>query len=112
VLKPTGNTKQSYLRISDVGRAIQTILKKGENSEAYNVENETIHYTIREKAEQVAVSLKGKIRARIELDDILKYDYANKQYLNLDTEKLQNLSWHPKYNINDMFRNLIILGIN
>lgn len=107
VLKTTGKTKRSYLHVSDASRAIQTILKKGENGEAYNVANEATYCTIREMAEQVAAMSNGKIRVRIELDDIKKYGFASELHMNLDTTKLQDLGWHAQYDVKDMFKSLL-----
>ena len=109
VLHTKGETKRSYLSVSDAVEAVFTVLLKGKNGEAYNAANESTYCSIYEMAEMAAKELADeKISVKIEdSEDIGKFGYAAVMKMNLDTNKLQMLGWRPKQNLHDMFFELI-----
>jgi len=110
VLHTKGETKRSYVYTADAVSAILIILLEGNVGEAYNVANEETYYTIYEMAELVANSCaKGKICVTIEKNqDLSQFGYAPVLRMNLDTTKLKELGWKPQFDLEDMFKRMIL----
>lgn len=106
VLHTTGETKRSYLYITDAITALITILLKGPNFEIYNLANEDTYCSIYEMAELVAQNNEG-VRVKIQLEDTNKYGYAPTLHMNLDTTKLQQLGWRPEVGLDEMYKRTI-----
>lgn len=106
ILHTKGETKRSYLYSSDAVKAILIVLTKSNNSEIYNVANENTYCSIADMAEIVAKN--NNIKVEIELDDINKFGYAPTLQLNLNCDKLREIGWKPKYDLNEMYRRLIV----
>lgn len=108
ILRTKGETKRSYLYTEDAVDAILTILLNGTIGEAYNVTNEETYCSIYEMAQMVANQCAAeKIKVVIKEEDISKYGYAPTLHMNLDTKKIRNCGWNPKYSFDDMIRNMI-----
>ncbi len=109
ILHTKGETKRSYLYTADATRAILTILLKGESGQAYNVANEDTYCSIYDMAKLVANECtNGKIHVKCECEnDIKKYGYAPTLHMNLDTQKIQQIKWRAKFNLIDMYINMI-----
>ncbi len=108
ILHTKGETKRSYVYSADAIRAIILIMLSGKNNEAYNVANENTYCSIFEMAQLVANECsENNICVKVEEEDINKFGYANTLCVNLDTSKIQNLGWKPKFNLKEMYLNLI-----
>ena len=105
VLKTKGETERSYLYTADAATAILTILMKGEPGQAYNAANEDTYCSIAQMAEMVAKQ--GGVNVRIEAENIQKDGYASTLFMNLNTNKIRNLSWFPKYKLSEMYEKMI-----
>lgn len=109
VLHTEGKTKRSYLYTADAVTAILTVLLNGRDQEAYNAANEESYCSIYEMACMVAETFGGdKTRVRIRIpQDLEKFGYAPTLHMNLDTEKLRELGWKPKYSLDQCFTQMI-----
>lgn len=108
VLHTDGQTRRSYLYTADAVSAILAILLRGTDGEAYNATNEESYCSILEMAELVAQKCAaGEIAVQIQFADAEKMGYAPKLCMNLDTTKLQNLGWTPRYGLEEIFNRTI-----
>ena len=104
ILKTKGETKRSYLHVTDAVNAIIIALMNGKSGESYNVANESTYCSILEMAQIVALQCSySNIEVKIAEDDISKAGYAPILKMNLDTRKMQSLGWRPKYNLHEMY---------
>ena len=108
VLHTQGKTIGNYCGIDDVLEAIDIILKKGENGEAYNVVNEENTMSIRSMAELVAGKIAdNRIGVVYDIPTENRYGYAKDTGLRLSSEKLEKLGWKPKDDLAKMYRDMI-----
>lgn len=108
VLKTKGETKRSYVYVSDAVNAIYKILIDGQDGEAYNVANKSTYCSIYEMANLVAERCAdSSISVRICEENIEKYGYAHTLHMNLDTSKIEALGWKPEIGLEEMFTKLI-----
>lgn len=111
VLHTTGETKRSYLYVADACSAILSVLERGEAGHAYNVTNEDNYMNIRDMAELVASECaKDKIKVVVNADEktAAKMGYASVLKMNLSTEKIRRINWHPETDIVTMFNRMIM----
>lgn len=107
VLHTDGSTVRTYCYTTDALSAIATILKNGENGQAYNVSNMDTACSIKEMAELVA-GLTGTISVTIEIpEDLASFGYNPQMVIRLDTKKLEALGWKPSVSLEEMFRRTI-----
>lgn len=104
VLHTEGKSMGNYCAIDDTIAALQTILERGENGEAYNVVNETNTMTIRQMAELASSQIAGgRIAVRFDIPQDNQYGYAADTGLRLSGKKLEGLGWRPKKSLADMY---------
>lgn len=107
ILHTKGDTKRSYLYVSDAINAILLTMLSGKTNEIYNVANENSYCSILEMAKLVATKNKNiKVECIIE-DNIEKYGYVPTLSMNLDTTKIKTLGWKPKVELDEMYDRLI-----
>ncbi len=107
ILHTKGDTKRSYLYVSDAVNAILLTMLSESTNEIYNVANEDSYCSILEMANLVAKKNKN-IEVKCIIDEnIEKYGYAPTLCMNLDTSKLKSLGWKPKIGIDEMYDRLI-----
>lgn len=108
VLKTQGMSMGNFCSSDDAVKAIFTILEKGQNGEAYNVVNEANTMRIRDMANLVADQVTGgKIKVRVELEDLKKTGYAPDTDLRLSGEKIKQLGWKPSKGLVEMYHDVI-----
>lgn len=108
VLHTEGKSIGNYCSIDDVLEAIDLILKKGENGEAYNVVNEENTMSIRSMAELVAGKIAGnRIGVVFDIPIENRYGYAKDTGLRLSSDKLEKLGWMAKDDLVKMYRDMI-----
>lgn len=107
VLHTTGETSRNYCYTTDAGRAILTILLKGENAQAYNVANSEIYLSIKDMA-QILINKNPQIALKYEIEAIEKYGFNPTLKINLDTSKLKKLGWQANVGIVEMFERTIL----
>lgn len=105
VLHTTGESAKPYCYTTDCISAILYILLKGKAGEAYNVANEKTYISIREMAEFLCAEFNPNSKAVVELHDDMGYAPVTK--LNLNTKKIRELGWEPRYGLKEMFERLI-----
>ena len=106
VLKTKGETERSYLYTADAATAILTVLLKGEPGEAYNAANEDTYCSIAQMAEMVAKQ--GGVKVRYEMTDIQNMGYSSTLYININTSRICQMNWYPKYQLFEMYKKMIM----
>lgn len=108
VLKTHGNSMGNYCATDDAVSAIFKILDLGINGEVYNVVNEANTMTIRDMAHFVADKIAGgRIKVRIEAEDLSVTGYAPDTGLRLSSEKLRGLGWKPTKDLVQMYEDVL-----
>lgn len=108
VLKSSGTQLYSYQYMADSVSGLLTVLLCGEKGEAYNIAEEHSDIMLKDLASLIA-DMNGK-KVVYEIPDQLEaagYSTATKARLN--GEKLQNLGWRPKYNIESGMKKTILI---
>lgn len=105
ILHTTGEAARPYCYVTDSVSAILFILLKGSSGECYNVANEATYISAKDMAFFVRDNFNPNIQVKIELNKNMGYAPATKQ--KLDTNKLRQLGWSPKYKLNDIFDRLV-----
>lgn len=108
VLHTAGDSVGNYCEIEDAVEAIFLLLEKGENGEAYNVANEANTMQIREMAELVADKIAhGEIRVVYDIPESNLHGYAATTGLRLSSQKLRQMGWRPKKDLETMYRDML-----
>ena len=109
ILHTKGDKANCYCYTTDAVTAILMLLTKGENGQAYNVANMDTFCSVREMAEIfLQYDKENRCRLRIEIPENLNsLGYAPSNILRLNSEKLMNLGWKPKYDIQEMIYRLL-----
>ena len=105
ILHTKGMSAKPYCYTTDAISAMLYILLKGDNGEAYNVANKDSYISICDLAHFVQERFNRNAKVVISLNDSL--GYAPQTMLRLDISKIEQLGWHPIYNLEDMFSRLI-----
>lgn len=104
-LHTTGETHRMYCYTTDAVSAMLYLLLKGKKGEAYNIANKDSYISIRD----MAYLVRDEFNPSIDVVIAPKEDqgYAPETKLRMDTSKIENLGWHPKYELKEMFARLI-----
>lgn len=106
ILKTTGQSTRMYVHTFDAVAAIFTVLVQGKPGCAYNVANKETYCSIVDMAKMVVKEFsRGDTEIIIDLDP--DAPYPPEHHLPLDTSSLLSLGWSPKYNLKDMYSDLI-----
>ena len=106
ILHTEGTSARQYLYIDDAVEALITVLMKGNSGEAYNVANEDTYISVKDMAEFVQKNFNPEHKVVIQKRDDMGYAPVTK--LRLSTQRLRDLGWSPRYNLKDMFCDLIV----
>lgn len=100
VLKSKGDQFYSYVYVTDVVSAILFLLAKGINGEAYNVSGLASDITLADLADYIA-SLAGT-KVMFDIPDSKEAEgYSKATKALLDTKKISDLGWNPRYSIKE-----------
>ena len=105
IMHTTGESARPYCYCVDAINAILTILKYGNQGEAYNVCNEETYISARGMAEFLKENFNNRINIIYDIDDNMGYAPVTK--LKLSSSKLRDLGWAPYYSLNHIFARLI-----
>lgn len=105
VLHTEGRTRRMYLHAQDAVTAIICLMQKGIAGEAYNVANEDTYISIKEMAEMVRHYFTPFQRVVINKKE--NTPYLPEIHMRLNTEKIRQLGWHPRYGLLDMYKSII-----
>ncbi|MBQ9231382.1 MAG: NAD(P)-dependent oxidoreductase [Prevotella sp.] len=105
VMHTMGESSKPYCYTIDAVIAILYLLFKGVDGEAYNVANSETYISIHDLALFLIDEFNPRCKLLMELRNDMGYAPVTK--LNLDTEKLKSLGWHPFYSLKDMYESLI-----
>lgn len=98
VMKSEGRQLRSYCYVEDAVEGLLYAMVFGKNGEAYNVSNPTSVATVREYAEELAGIAGVAIDFQLPSEKELKgYSTASRSVL--DSTKLLNLGWKPRYSL-------------
>lgn len=107
IIHSTGTTLRPYCYTSDAISAIIHIILRGKSGTAYNVANEKAAVSIKELAEIIAITSDNKIKVIIKNDVNSKMGYNPEMKIGLDTKRLMDMGWKPKYELNAMIKRLL-----
>ncbi|MDE5618780.1 MAG: NAD(P)-dependent oxidoreductase [Clostridia bacterium] len=108
VLKTKGETMRNYVSVDDAAQAVLTALIYGKSGEAYNVANEDTYCSVYDMARLVADNFGcGRIKVRIEEQDVASFGYAPVLKCNLSARKMLSLGWKPTKGLIEMFAETI-----
>ena len=104
-LHTSGKTCRMYCYTTDAVCAMLYLLIKGEKGEAYNIANKESYISIRDMASLVKDEFNPNIDVVITPKE--NHGYAPDTKLRLDTNKMENLGWRPRFGLKEMFGRLI-----
>ncbi|MDE7097407.1 MAG: NAD(P)-dependent oxidoreductase [Muribaculaceae bacterium] len=105
MLHTQGRSAKPYCYLTDCVSALVYILVKGKNGEAYNVATPSTYVTIRELAELFGTF--SDIENPVCTDLSAHHDYAPETRVNMDSSRLIDLGWRPRFPLKYMVRRLI-----
>lgn len=105
VLHTKGDSAKPYCYTLDAVSAILYLLLRGVKGEAYNIANKDSYISIREMAQMVRNEFNTDIRVIVSQNDNM--GYAPETRLRLNTNKIETLGWHSRYELREMFERLI-----
>ena len=105
VIKSKGNQRFSYCYVADAASGILKILLEGRNGEVYNVSDDDDGMTLGGYAEYIA-SLAGK-RVIFDIEECKSVSSAS--YAILDTSKIKELGWYPRYTVKEGLRRTYLI---
>lgn len=105
ILHTEGGTRRMYLHSQDAVCAIICLMQKGKAGEVYNVANEDTYISIKEMAEMVRQYFTPFQQVVINKKE--NTPYLPEIHMRLNTEKIRQLGWHPRYGILDMYKSII-----
>ncbi len=107
ILHTKGDTKRSYLYVSDAISAVLQILLKNSENNIYNLANEDTYCSILEMANLVSKNNQNiRVKCIVE-ENLNKFGYAPTLHMNLDTEKIKKLGWKAKKDLEEMYIRMI-----
>ena len=107
VFQTKGESKHSYLYISDAITAILCVLLNGNYGNTYNAANPSTYCSIADMGYMVAKELgKGKVKIRFE-DNKKLNKYPTPSFLNLDISAIKKLGWIPTVDLLTMYQRMI-----
>lgn len=108
-LHTEGKSIGNYCYISDAVKGLFILLLKGASGNIYNISNPDSTMTIREMANLVADQVcNGKIKVVMKVpDDINERGYLHDVGFTLNSDKMKELGWQPKYGLKEMYERMI-----
>lgn len=105
-LMTKGETKRDYVYTSDAICAMLIVLLHGNDSEVYNISNETTYCSIYELAEQFCNHAENTC-IKLLNNSSASSQYPNTIKISLDCEKLFKLGWRPEVGMEAMVNRLV-----
>lgn len=107
-IKASGESARMYLYTFDAVTALLTLLLRGEAGAAYNVANRDTYCSIRALAEAIVevVGSDSQVLVNTGTEEERRI-YPPDSYLCLDTSKIQQLGWTPRYSLQESIAGLI-----
>lgn len=108
ILNTKAQTARNIIYITDAISAFLILLNNGQSGEAYNVAYSKEVLSIADTAEIVASKIaEDKIKVVFELKNMEEYNINKELFLQLDTSKLQELSWSAEVDTEEAYRRMI-----
>lgn len=109
ILKSSGETVRNYCDAADTAAALVLLLVSGKYGEAYNIANMATEISIKDMAKRfIELYPESGISLRFDCQENPEKLGYNAQMRNvLDSHKLMNLGWTPKYSLDDMIQHLV-----
>ncbi len=108
IMTSDGSARRAFCYITDAVIAFFTILQKGENGQAYNMGNNECEISIVELAQKVVLLFPEK-NLNVVKKDTVASGYINSYVSRIspNTDKLKDLGWEPKINLESGFTRTI-----
>lgn len=104
VMKSDGSTKKSVIYSLDAISAALTVLFKGHAGEAYNATNPSTYCSVKERAVDMIEKFNPAIHIEYEATDTsVAQGYLQKHTLLENIEKIKELGWEPKADVNHIY---------
>ena len=107
ILQTDGQKANMYCYTQDAVRALLLLLARGEKGEAYNVANEDTFCSVLEMAQAAANRFSKTTAVRVAPKGTAPTKYAVAGKIMLDTTKISNLGWWPRYDLGDMYSRMM-----
>jgi len=108
ILRSTGESARNYCDCEDAAKALLFIMSRGVPGEAYNVANPDTEITIKDLARLFIKVSNSKSKVIFDLsEDATSFGYNSVMRNVLDSKKLLNLGWKPRYGLDMMINHLI-----
>lgn len=98
ILKSLGMQKYSYCYVGDCCIALLYLLLQGKNKEAYNVADDNSICYLKDFAETISKKCNTKVEFQID-ESLNSKGYSKVSNAILDTNKISDLGWKPKYDL-------------
>ena len=100
ILKSSGLQRRSYCYVMDVVAALLFMLCSAQKGEAYNIANPKGNVCLKDVAQTLARL--GNVNVRFEIpSDVEKQGYSTVSNSTLDSSKLMQLGWRPKFSLEE-----------
>lgn len=104
VMKSTGLTRKCMLYTLDAVSAVFTVLFKGKKGEAYNASNPSTFYTVKDLASHLFDTFKPELSIEYAASDVsVQEGYLPKRSLLTDINKIKQLGWEPKTELEHIY---------
>ncbi len=98
VLKSEGTQYYSYIYVADAISALLTIILNGKCGEAYNIAYDKSDIMLKDLAQIIADYVGKKVIFKLP-DEVEKAGYSKATKARLNSEKIENIGWKAKYDI-------------
>ena len=105
-LHTEGTAARQYIHIDDAVKAILCVLYKGGIGEVYNAAREDSYISVKDMAKFVQDNFNPSGKVLFHLCNNMGYAPTTK--LRLSTEKLRGLGWEARYDLYEMYKDLIV----
>ena len=106
ILRTKGESKHSYLYVTDAISAIIHVLMEGEAGKSYNASNPDTFCSIYQMGVMVANEF-GDGRCEVKIESTNTNIYPKTTFLNLDITSISTLGWTPRVGLREMYSRLI-----
>lgn len=105
ILKTPGKSAHDYCYTTDAINALLILAKKGKGGESYNIANNKTYSSIFNMAKLVLEKFYSN--GRVLVQESNSNMFSKESEISLNTDKMLNLGWNPKFDLLQMYEKLI-----